>query len=50
MNWINLKYFKMHPLLKRHILSYSNGPYNYLEHGLPDIRPIKVNNADRQPF
>ena len=35
----------MHPLLKRHILFYSNG----LPDGSPDIRPIAVNIADCGP-
>ena len=43
-----VKNFQMHPLLKRHILFYSNGLAIY--HGLPDTRPIEVNIADCLPF
>ena len=40
--------FKRHPLPRRHILFYSNGLA--IQHGLPDIRPIEVNNADCRAF
>ena len=48
LNSIESKVFKRHPLSKRHILFYSNGLA--IKHGLPDIRPIEVNNADCRPF
>ena len=48
LNLIKSKFFKMHPLLKSHILFYSNGLA--IQHGLPDIRPIEVNNADCRSF
>ena len=33
----------MHPLLKSHILFYSNGPA--IQHGLPNISNVKVNSG-----
>ena len=33
----------MHPLLKSHILFYSNGPA--ISHGLPNIGHVKINNS-----
>ena len=42
-----LKNFKVHPPPETHILFYSNGLAFW--HGLPDIRPIEVNNADCRP-
>ena len=50
---IESKFFKMHPLLKFHILFYSKvlAIYQYpsnglpIWHGLPDIRPIEVTNS-----
>ena len=48
LNLIKSNFFKMHPPLKSHILFYSNGLA--IQHGLPDIRPIEVNNADCRSF
>ena len=42
------KVFKRHPPSKRHIFFYSDGLA--ILHGLPDIGPIEVNNADCWPF
>ena len=40
---IESKFFKMHPLLKFHILFYSNGLA--IQHGLPNNGHVKVNNG-----
>ena len=40
---IESKFFKMHPLLKFHILFYSNGLAIY--HGSPNNGYVKVNNG-----
>ena len=40
---IESKFFKMHPLLKFHILFYSNGVA--ILHGLPNNGHVKVNNG-----
>ena len=40
---IESKFFKMHPLLKSHILFYSNGLA--ILHGLPNNGHVKVNNG-----
>ena len=43
LNLFKSNFFRMHSLLKSHILFYSNGLA--IQHGLPDIRPVEVNNG-----